>query len=373
MKATGVLLSLITLTVIILPIRGGDGLLRGGDGVVASTGRYQSGGDRLLQDEDTTSPPITEATDAPGNVNANQIDEYEVGDDKYYNDDYDEEAGDSPFDESACFSETTTVKVLHHGNVPMKDLRVGDYVLTANTMYPYQRVYAMAHLEPEQWLDYYQIHSTTAYDNKPLQVSEGHLLYVRNKAGPVRADSIRVGDDLLASSSFVTVTGIERIRAKGLYAPLTTDGNIIVDGIVASSYSDISAKSNEFIEVGGIILPITQADGIHLALSPLRVVCTFSFCKEHNENGMNHYVQNGMDFVLWIEQQNVLLQFVCFTVYLLVTSTSYYAIESLLCGSIQDVLLLFVGIMGVLTCYYYSNNATRNICVRFNFMKTKKV
>jgi len=233
----------------------------------------------------------------------------------------------------------------------MKDLQVGDYVVTSNTKNPYQLVYAFAHYESNKSLNYYQIH--TERELRPLEASEEHLLYVSNKLGPVRADSIRVGDVLHARhNTFATVTNIKRIRARGMYAPLTTDGKILVDGIVASSYVDISAKSDEFVEVSGIVLPIPQADVIHLWLSPLRLACTLGinsmFFKGYNVNGMNQYVQFGIDFAHWIEQQNMLLQFVVFVVYLLVTCTSYMT-ESI-CSAIyaEPMGLLLAGLLVLL-------------------------
>ena len=45
--------------------------------------------------------------------------------------------------EAACFSEVSTVQVQNKGPVAMKDLQVGDYVLTANN--EYQPVYAFGH------------------------------------------------------------------------------------------------------------------------------------------------------------------------------------------------------------------------------------
>merc|ERR1719238_307381 len=169
-----------------------------------------------------------------------------------------------------CFPETATVEVLNRGVVPMKDLRAGDYVVTGNTKKPYQLMYEFGHLETGKSFDYYQIH--TEGKLRPLEISGEHLLYASNKGGPVRADSIRVGDVLHAKhNTLVTVTNIEKVVSKGLYAPLTMDGTIVVDGIVASSYVDIHPKSHEFVEVGGIVLPFSQADAIHLGMSPLRL------------------------------------------------------------------------------------------------------
>jgi len=287
-------------------------------------------------------------------------DDYNSGDD-------DGSSGKGGKVSAGCFSETATVEVLNRGVVPMEDLRVGDYVVTSNTKSPYQLVYAFAHRETGKSLDYYQIH--TEGELRPLQISEEHLLYVSNKAGPVRTDSIRVGDVLHARhNTFSAVTNIERVRVKGMYAPLTTDGTVVVDGIVASSYIDISAKSHEFVEVGGIVLPISQADIIHLWLSPLRVTCMMGvnsvFFKGHNDNGINHYVQFGLEFALWIEQQNILLQFAIFAVYLLLTSTSY--MTELVCSAIINEPMALSLLAGLSVLVYSS---IRDVRIRFPIKK----
>lgn len=54
----------------------------------------------------------------------------------------------------------------------------------------------------------------------------------------VSAASVRIGDVLqLANGSDSPVVVVEDVSADGLYNPQTVDGNIIVDGIVASTYT----------------------------------------------------------------------------------------------------------------------------------------
>jgi len=245
-----------------------------------------------------------------------------------------------------CFSETATVEVLNRGVVPMNDLQVGDYVVTGNTKNPYQLMYAFAHRETDKSLDYYQIH--TEGERHPLQISGEHLLYVANKAGAVRADSIRVGDVLHARhNTFAAVTNIERILAKGMYAPLTMDGTIVVDGIVASSYVDIHSKSHEFVEVGGVVFPFSQSDAIHLGMSPLRVAhmmgLHFELFMGQNKNGMINCIQFGFEFTRWSEQQNSLLQFAIFGLYFLMACASYM-IELACSAAYGPMALLLAGL-----------------------------
>jgi len=221
-----------------------------------------------------------------------------------------------------CFSESMTVEVLSNKAeqesmlVSMKDLRIGDRVKT--TTGRYEAVYAFGHLHETKPTAFLSIQTTAP--TAPLEITGDHLIFVHGKKSPVRADSIRVGDVLNHRPSVHTttaiVTDISNVFRKGIYAPLTADGTIVVNEIVASTYATISAKStSENIEIAGwSFFGISQADAIHLTLSPLRILCSAngsasSICKElDNETKMNKYVAWGVGTIRWAETQNVVLQ-----------------------------------------------------------------
>jgi len=232
----------------------------------------------------------------------------------------------------ACFSELMTAEVLSNiaeqefTSVAMKDLRVGDRVKT--TAGRYEAVYAFGHFHETKPTAFLKIQTTAP--TAPLEVTGDHLIFVDGKKSPVRADSIRVGDVLHhrpgAHATIVLVTDISKVFREGIYAPLTPDGTIVVNEIVASSYAAISAKStSENIEVAGwSFFGISQADAIHLTLSPLRIMCsangsTSSICKElDDETRMNKYVAWGVGTIHWAETQNAVLQLVMMVLGLLV-------------------------------------------------------
>lgn len=75
----------------------------------------------------------------------------------------------------------------------------------------------------------------------PLEVSPNHLLFVALGAPAVRAASLRPGDRLLVGGpdgklTAHNITVVEEFMARGAYAPLTFSGQMLVEGVAASSY-----------------------------------------------------------------------------------------------------------------------------------------
>jgi len=203
--------------------------------------------------------------------------------------------------------------------VAMKELRIGDMVKTAPGRY--QPVYAFGHFHESKMAEFLQIHTAAA--RAPLEITGSHFIFIEGKGSPVRADSVRVGDVVhysAASSNSASVgavvTNISKVTRRGIYAPLTSDGTVIVNGIKASTYAIISSKSStNHVEVAGwSFFGLSEANAIHLALSPLRLLCsgsTFDICKEiDEETKMNTYVAWGTRLIHLVEAQNGILQFI---------------------------------------------------------------
>lgn len=72
-----------------------------------------------------------------------------------------------------------------------------------------------------------------------LRISPRHLVY-SSKLQLRPAESVSVGDVLvLADGRLGTVVNIERQRMRGVYAPHTVSGDLIVDGVLTSSYTNL--------------------------------------------------------------------------------------------------------------------------------------
>lgn len=224
--------------------------------------------------------------------------------------------GLSPFDIStggACFSEDMTAEVLGRGPVSMKDLRVGDKVLTQNGLY--EPVYAFAHRDSDRKATFLQIHGEKG--DPPLEMTSGHLVFLANKKNPVLAKSIKVGDQLQSSNSDVAVAinKIEKVEKAGIYAPLTLGGSIVVNKALASSYISLqdmtsidsisqTQLSREYMVIQGSELQIpimSHHQYVDMAIAPYRMACRVmgsALCDttKSNVEGMPLYVRLGMIF-----------------------------------------------------------------------------
>lgn len=160
----------------------------------------------------------------------------------------------------------------------MEDIEVGDYVLSASGQY--KLVYTMSHFHRSRLTEFIQIHSTTDANNnksidQPLEVTSMHMIFIVESSmgdddnhddvdaavrppyslllssDPVPAHYIKVGDVIQSITGPRLVTNITTIQRRGLYNPITTDGTIVVDGIIASTYSTYTGTSH--IEIPSFI------------------------------------------------------------------------------------------------------------------------
>lgn len=72
----------------------------------------------------------------------------------------------------------------------------------------------------------------------PLEISNEHMIFVKGHRSPIRADKLKVDDVLYGSDpkDEYVVSRLERISRKGVYLPLTAEGTIVVNDVLASTY-----------------------------------------------------------------------------------------------------------------------------------------
>lgn len=162
----------------------------------------------------------------------------------------------TPSSDPICFSSNNVVQVQGRGLVPIGTLEIGDYVQTSPKSY--SRVYSFAHRDHKSMGDYLRIHAGPHV----IEISQLHFLFVNKQIKA--ALSVRVGD-ILDCAIFSPVTKVERVKRRGLFAPLTESGEIEVSGVRASNYVSLLD-----------LPPALQAQVFHAVLSPLRLACRFS-------------------------------------------------------------------------------------------------
>jgi Hint module len=149
-----------------------------------------------------------------------------------------------------CFAGTNMVEVQDRGYIPMHRLRIGDMVKSGSGAYDankvaFTQVYGFGHLDYHRDETFVQIGFDRGFNtsSNDLYISPHHLVFVKrhHHMYPVRAKDIKVGDILLgtAQEQHLVVLTIQMIRQRGIFAPLTQSGDIVVNGIIASNYVDV--------------------------------------------------------------------------------------------------------------------------------------
>ena len=132
----------------------------------------------------------------------------------------------------------------------MESLQVGEKVqVIANNKISSEPVIIFIHRQPEVMQKFLKI---TTLTKKVLKITEDHLLFVENEgvasAIPARdvisGDTVYVRGDLGALETDA-VQNISHVYEKGVYAPVTLSGTILVNDVHTSCYFDVlSHKSS---------------------------------------------------------------------------------------------------------------------------------
>uniref|UniRef100_A0A914CZQ9 Hedgehog n=1 Tax=Acrobeloides nanus TaxID=290746 RepID=A0A914CZQ9_9BILA len=138
-----------------------------------------------------------------------------------------------------CFSDDMEIDTWD-GTKKMVDLKIGDVVKAYSIYNKYDPILSFLHRLPEQEAEFIQFNLT---NDKILKITPNHLIYKVdcnqeysnediNNLKAVPSQTINLNDCLLSWSE-----SISTIKQKGIFAPLTTGGTILVNGIYASCYS----------------------------------------------------------------------------------------------------------------------------------------
>lgn len=131
-----------------------------------------------------------------------------------------------------CFPGTASVTLRSGARLRMSSLRSGDEVSVGNG--DFSRVVGFTHASATAISQMVQLRTA---GNESLVASAGHFVYADD--GLVQAGDVRVGMKLARGEGGVAV--VERVEyglGWGLYNPQTEAGRIVVDGFVASCYTD---------------------------------------------------------------------------------------------------------------------------------------
>jgi Hint module len=111
-----------------------------------------------------------------------------------------------------------------------------------------------------------------------IEISAEHLLFVQNDRNqdttstslhPIRAKDVQIGDIL--SGAYLVVQSIEYVKRRGVYAPLTQSGDMLMGGIHTSNYVGVFNKTSWSSRV----LILNQHVWGHFLFTPQRLFCSY--------------------------------------------------------------------------------------------------
>lgn len=134
-------------------------------------------------------------------------------------------------DDSVCFPAHATVQMEGGSVNELRHLRIGDRVLVGRNTY--SSVFMFTHRLGDVRHAFVRL---TAQSGHEITLTSGHYLYVNDVM--TAAAAVQIGDMLsLADGSNSQVTGVESVSAIGLFNPQTVHGDIVVNGVRASTYT----------------------------------------------------------------------------------------------------------------------------------------
>ncbi|CAB9529816.1 Warthog protein [Seminavis robusta] len=237
-----------------------------------------------------------------------------------------------------CFSGDTTVSVEGRGITSMKDLQVGDKVLTNHQ---YEPVYSFGHYHENLVADFVEL---TTEKESYITLTGNHLLYANGNTNPIRADRVQVGDQL----STGTVKKVATVTKQGLYMPLTPSGKIEVNNVEASAYismADYAPIQNHPL----LSFWLSENFLVHLWLAPYRVYCmgvSSNHCPNHVKNvdgdsGIMGYLLAGKQIAEFALEHNLLVQLLI-GVPIFVSLLAFHAVETVSGGpAVAPLAVLF--------------------------------
>jgi hypothetical protein len=133
---------------------------------------------------------------------------------------------------STCFPASALVTMEDGSSKKISALEVDNVVLAAKN--EHSAVHMFSHYYPEAINPF--VHLTTAQGHE-LRLTASHYLYVNGSL--VTAGNVRVGDALEdANGAGAMVVKKSVVRDTGLYNPHTLHGDIVINGIRTSTYTD---------------------------------------------------------------------------------------------------------------------------------------
>ena len=207
-----------------------------------------------------------------------------------------------------CFPASATVQLESGETRSMANLSVGDSVLTVDSdgTLLYNNVVAFVHRQPQLMTSFSVIttvagHRLVATDDHLVFTSPDQSASFADSAPPTFVAHLHAGND----SVYVTtpdskhlgvsmVTNVTMATGRGVFAPLTSTGTIVVDGVAASCYAFVSSHRLAHVVMAPVRLvartcswwncyddTLSPLDGVHWYAHFMRRITEFLIPDSH--------------------------------------------------------------------------------------------
>ena len=249
-------------------------------------------------------------------------------------------------DAGHCFSLESTVEVQGKGTTAIKDLQIGDMVLS-DEHGSYTKFYSFGKWDDVAPILFLRIFTEST--TKPLEVTGNHMIYKAFEKMSVPARFIKVGDIVKTADGPAKVTFIKEATRQGLANPLTLSSTMVVDGIVTSNWVEIPAHDGVSFDYGWFTVgnrKIVHLETIsRIIYSPHRLICGHLMtCPQNKQGGTFRPAFSSFRKTV----QNKALEvkspaFSCFCVLALVTIGFFFYVIELLVQNVAVVALVSAG------------------------------
>lgn len=163
--------------------------------------------------------------------------------------------------------------------VPVSDVRLSEHLLSVSSdgTLTYSQVILFLDRDENEWRDFVRL---STENGSRLVLTPGHLIYAFDERPSATgndswyestrfANSVRPGHWIMVRSrnglSYERVSDVGAERMSGYYAPLTREGNVVVNGVVASCYAIIENQKFAHAAFGPFRVWENAKDGIWYA------------------------------------------------------------------------------------------------------------
>lgn len=148
-----------------------------------------------------------------------------------------------------CFSSDSTVITSTGETKKISDVQIGEKLMSQDPStleLTFSEVMLFLDYNPEETRDFLEIHVTSG---QILKLTPTHLLFTGNlqDSRTIFAEHLQIGDSLFVKDDknklkLVHIVKIKPIVLKGVYAPLTLAGTVVVNDVLASCYAVVDSQ-----------------------------------------------------------------------------------------------------------------------------------